>query len=157
MTSISTGTKFAVLLVAISLGPGPTAAAQSANPAPANNTAELASTAFSHTLPRMDGSHLKVTILEVTYGPGESSPPHSHPCAVMGYVIRGVLRTQVKGEAEAVYRAGQSFYEPPNGVHMISANASSKVPVKFLAYFVCDRDMPLTVAPPVASENGDQP
>jgi quercetin dioxygenase-like cupin family protein len=62
-------------------------------------------------------------------------------------VIEGALRTQVKGEAAAVYNAGESFYEAPNGVHIISANASSKAPVKFLAYFVCDHETPLSVAP----------
>src|SRR5437870_1409157 len=61
---------------------------------------------FSHELPSLDGRHLKVTIVEVAYGPGGSSPAHSHPCAVIGHVVQGALRTQVKGEPEAVYRAG---------------------------------------------------
>ena len=30
---------------------------------------------------------------------------------------------QVKGEPEALYKAGQSFYEAPNGIHAVSANA----------------------------------
>jgi quercetin dioxygenase-like cupin family protein len=104
--------------------------------------------AFSHPLPTLDGSRLKVTIVEVTYGAGESSPPHSHPCPVIGYVIDGVLRTQVKGESEHIYHAGESFYEAPNGIHQVSANASQTAPVRFLAYFVCDHEVPLSVAPP---------
>src|SRR5580704_10859294 len=51
-------------------------------------------------LPKMDGDHLKATLVEVNYGPGESSAPHSHPCAVIGYVWAGTLGTQVRGEAE---------------------------------------------------------
>jgi quercetin dioxygenase-like cupin family protein len=109
-------------------------------------TTEETRTAFSHNLPPLDGNHLKVTVVEVTYGPGESDPPHSHPCAVIGYVIAGSYRSQIKGQAEVIYHAGESFYEAPNGVHQISANPSDKVPVKFLAYFVCDHDTPLTVA-----------
>jgi quercetin dioxygenase-like cupin family protein len=105
---------------------------------------------FSQPLPTLDGSHLKVTIVEVTYGAGESSPPHSHPCPVIGYVIDGVLRTQVKGENEHIYQAGESFYEAPNGIHQVSANASQTAPVKFLAYFVCDHEVPLSVAPPTS-------
>ena len=31
-------------------------------------------TVMSHALPRMDGSHLGVTVVEVTYGPGGSPP-----------------------------------------------------------------------------------
>ncbi len=95
-------------------------------------------------LPRMDGSHLKVTLVEVNYGPGEYSHPHSHPCPVIGYVIEGAIRIQVKGQPEAIYRAGESFYELPNGVHQVSANASDKEPAKFLAYFVCDHEAPLS-------------
>ena len=109
---------------------------------------------FSHALPHLDGDHLKATVVEVTYAPGESDPPHSHPCPVMVYVIEGSYRSQVKGQPEVIYHPGESFYEPPNGVHQISANASDKVPVKFLAYFVCDRDTPLTVPAPETKAAG---
>ena len=95
-------------------------------------------------LPRMEGGHLKVTLVEVNYGPGEYSHPHSHPCPVIGYVIEGAVRTQVKGQPEAIYKAGESFYEPPNGVHQVSANASDKEAAKFLAYFVCDHEAALS-------------
>ena len=105
-------------------------------------------TAFSHALPRMDGNHLGVTVVEVAYGPGGSSPPHRHPCPVIGYVVEGALRTQVKGEREAIYRAGESFYEEPDGIHLISANASDREPVRFIAYFTCDQETPLSIAVP---------
>ena len=98
---------------------------------------------FAHSLEPLDGSRLKVTVVEVRYGPGQSSRPHSHPCPVIGYVIEGSLRTQVRGEPEAVYTAGQGFYEAANGAHIVSANASADKPVRFLAYFTCDRDAPL--------------
>ena len=140
----------------IAFAPSHAAVAQVANSASSNKDTGHARIAFSHALPHLDGTQLKATIVEVTYGPGGSSGPHSHPCPVIGYVIEGALRTQVKGEAEAIYQAGQSFYEAPNGVHMISANASDKVPVKFLAYFVCDHDTPLSVAPPAAAPSGGE-
>jgi len=108
-----------------------------------------AKTTLSRSLPRLDGANLKVTVVEVTYGPGESSPPHSHPCPIIGYVLEGALRTKVKGETEAVYNVGESFYEAPNGIHAVSANASGSEPARFLAFFVCDHDAPLSVAPPV--------
>jgi quercetin dioxygenase-like cupin family protein len=103
---------------------------------------------YVHALEPMDGAHLKVTLVEVTYGPAESSKPHSHPCPVIGYVIEGAFRTQVRGEKEVVYTAGQSFYEAANGAHVVSANASADKPVRFLAYFTCDRETPLML--PVA-------
>jgi quercetin dioxygenase-like cupin family protein len=113
---------------------------------------------ISHALPRMDGNHLGVTVVEVTYGPGGSSPTHSHPCPVIGYVVEGAYRTQVKGEPEAIYRAGESFYEEPNGVHLISANASDKEPVRFIACFTCDQEAPLSVdVPETQAGRGKQP
>jgi quercetin dioxygenase-like cupin family protein len=110
--------------------------------------AERGSLALSHALPPMDGNHLVVKVVEVNYGPGESSVVHSHPCPVIGYIAQGALRFQVKGEAETTYKAGESFYEAPNGVHVVSANASQTEPAKLIAYFVCDHEGPLSVAPP---------
>jgi quercetin dioxygenase-like cupin family protein len=104
--------------------------------------------AFSQELPPLDGSRLKATVVEVTYGAGGSSAPHSHPCPVIVYVVQGALRAKVRGQAEAVYHAGESFYEAPNGVHEVSANASTSEPVTFVAYFVCDHDAPLSGPPP---------
>src|SRR5437899_11213291 len=68
--------------------------------------------AYSHELPAMDGNHLRVFVSDIEVSPGESSPPHSHPCAVIGHVAAGAFRHQVKGEPEAVYKAGEDFYEP---------------------------------------------
>ena len=111
---------------------------------------------FSHALPQLDGAHLRATVVEVNYAPGEADKPHSHPCTVIGYVAEGAIRFQVKGGApEAVYKAGESFYEPPNGVHQVSANASDKEPAKLIAFFVCDHDTPLTV-PPIDGHAGHE-
>jgi len=110
-------------------------------------TIEGARLVISQAIPPLNGEHVQVKVVEVTYGPGESSPAHSHPCAVIGYIVEGSYRTQVKGEAEAVYTAGQSFYEAPNGVHQTSANASKDKPVKFTATFVCESDGPVTGPP----------
>lgn len=99
---------------------------------------------LSHDLPHLDGEHLSVKLVEVSYAPGDSSPPHSHPCPVVAHVVEGAIRSQVRGEPESTYTAGQSFYEAPNGVHQVSANASTSRPARLLAYFVCDGDAPLT-------------
>ena len=148
MTPFRTWTRLAVSIAWMAAVPSHTVVARMAHATAPDKTGEQARIAFSHALPHLDGANLAAAIVEVTYGPGESFPPHSHPCAVIGYVMEGALRTQIKGEAGAVYKAGETFYEAPNGVHMISANASSKDPVKFLATFICDKDTPLTVLPP---------
>lgn len=77
-------------------------------------TKERARIVLSKGLPTMNGNHLKAILAEVNYRPGESSPPHSHPCAVIAYVVVGSIRTQLNGEPESIYKAGESFYEAPN-------------------------------------------
>ncbi len=111
---------------------------------PPKPKAERARVAYADTLPRLDGGRLKATLVEVTYQPGDSSTAHSHPCPVVGYVIEGSYRTRSGAEPEAVYTAGQTFYEAPGAIHRVSANASSSRPVRFLAYFICDSDAPLS-------------
>lgn len=113
-----------------------------------SETKKRARIVLSKPLPKLHGDHLKAVLVEVNYGPGEASLPHSHPCAVIGYVVEGALRTQVKGEPEMIYKVGESFYEAPNGVHLVSANASSTEPAKLVAYLICDHDVPLSVDVP---------
>jgi quercetin dioxygenase-like cupin family protein len=117
----------------------------------ASQSKDRARTVMSQALPALDGGHLRAVLLEIRYRPGEASPPHRHPCAVVGYVIEGSLRTKVQRKPEMIYKAGESFYEAPNAVHVVSANASSAEPARFLAYFICDRDTPLTIDEPAHS------
>ena len=127
-----------------------------ASAATPNSASQRATVVFSKELPALDGAHLKATLVQVHYGPGEASLPHSHPCVVIGYVTEGAIRFQVKGEPQAVYKAGETFYEAPDGVHLVSANASAAEPAQFLAYFVCDHDAPLST--PIAQrENTKDP
>ncbi|HJU83038.1 MAG TPA: cupin domain-containing protein [Holophagaceae bacterium] len=103
---------------------------------------------FAHALPKMASGQMRMRVLEVRYGPGGSSLPHRHPCPVMVYVLEGAIRSQVEGEPEAIYRAGESFYEAPNAIHRISANASRTEPARFLAVFICDHEAELSEALP---------
>ena len=101
--------------------------------------------AMAQALTALDGSKLEATLVEVTYEPGGANSTHRHPCPVVGYVLEGGLRMQVKGQVERIYTAGETFYEAPTDVHLVSANASQDRPARFLAYFVCDRKTPLSV------------
>ncbi len=103
---------------------------------------------LSQRLPALDGRHLDIQVVDVMYGPGGSSTPHRHPCPVVGYVIKGELRMQIQGGRERLYKAGDSFYEGPGDIHIVSANASAQAPARFLAYFVCDHETALSVAVP---------
>jgi len=100
---------------------------------------------FQQPFPRLDGTHLTAFIVDVRYSSGESSLPHSHPCPLIVYVLEGTVRVHIKGQPEAVYKAGESFYEAPNGVHEVTQNLSSTDAARLIAFFVCDHETPLTV------------
>ncbi len=101
--------------------------------------------AITRTLPKLDGARLEASVVEVTYEPGGSNTPHRHPCPVIGYVLEGSVRMQLKGQPERIYNAGDTFYETPGDVHQMSANASKEKPATFLAYFVCDHPGPRSI------------
>lgn len=128
----------------------------SAQPGPSARQHAEVRRVTTRALPRMNGDHLKMRIVEVDYAPGASSPPHSHPCPVTVYVLSGAVRMQVKGGPLGVYKAGETFYEAPNGIHQVSANASQTKPAKFLAIFVCDHETPLTVPVPKPKTGEDR-
>ncbi len=94
--------------------------------------------------PNMNGNTLRATLITVRYRPGDASPPHTHACPVMVYVLEGAVRSQIQGQPERIYRAGESFYEAAGGEHLISANASDSSPARFLAFFVSDHNVPLS-------------
>lgn len=114
-----------------------------------------AKTAFAGKLPALDGASLTATVLEVTQPPGGASAPHRHPCPVIGYVLDGAVRMQVKGQEAKVYRPGDTFFESPSDVHAVSENVSKDQPARFLAFFVCDREIPLTVPARDAAKGAD--
>ncbi len=118
----------------------------------AQEKADRSRVAATHALPALDGKHLEATVVEVTYDPGGANTAHRHPCPVIGYVLEGRLRMQVKGQPEKIYAPGDTFFETPSDVHVVSANASQDKPARFLAYFVCDRRTPLTVPAGAADE-----
>lgn len=150
MSSIRSWLSIAVMILCTGLVTGHFARSQQAASGAPTRTKERARIVLSQPLPKLDGDHLNATLVEVNYGPGEASSPHSHPCAVIGYVVEGALRTQVKGERGMIYKAGESFYEAPNGVHLVSANASSTKSAKLVAYLICDHDTPISVDVPEA-------
>jgi quercetin dioxygenase-like cupin family protein len=106
---------------------------------------EKVTTVLEQGLPEVTLHNWKLTALEVTYAPGEVDTPHRHPGFVFGYVIAGTLRFQVEGQPEVVFRPGQMFYEAPDSIHRVSANASATQPCRFLAMIFAEDELPLTV------------
>jgi quercetin dioxygenase-like cupin family protein len=88
----------------------------------------------------------EAVMLTVEYPPGGSSSAHRHDANVFVYVIEGSLRMQVDGEAAVTLTAGDTFYENPDDVHRVSANASTTEPVKFLVVMIKQKGKPATRA-----------
>ena len=96
----------------------------------------------SHALPDMPGK--RVTVVRVTYGPGGFTPPHRHAGTVTAYITKGQIRSQLKGGPVEVFDVGQSFFEPPGAIHLVSANASNTDWAELIAIFVADEGAQLT-------------
>jgi len=88
----------------------------------------------------------EVLMLTVEYPPGGSSRPHRHDAQVLVYVLEGELTMQVEGSAPVTLRPGETFYESPTDVHLVSANASRTKPAKFLVFMVKTKGAPATRA-----------
>jgi quercetin dioxygenase-like cupin family protein len=120
------------------------APAAQAQPAPSGQS-PIVRTVFDQPTTIPGKSMVGVT---VDYPPGASSAAHHHAKSafIIAYVISGAVRSQIEGETERVYRAGESWEETPGAHHTVSENASATEPAELLAVFLVDAgDSPLTV------------
>jgi len=95
-------------------------------------------TNFSQPISNVPGKSL--VAVEVSYPPGGASAPHHHTDSafIYAYVVSGQIASQVEGQSEHIYRAGECWHETPGAHHLISRNASNTEPAKLLAVFVVD-------------------
>jgi quercetin dioxygenase-like cupin family protein len=87
----------------------------------------------------------EVLMYIVDFPAGFSSPVHRHNAQVSLYVLEGSVVMQVKGGKEITLRPGQSFYESPSDIHVVSRNASSTKPAKFLVFLIKEKGTPLVI------------
>jgi quercetin dioxygenase-like cupin family protein len=66
---------------------------------------------YQHELPPVSVSlnGRQVTVLELTFPPGTTSPKHAHPGFILGYMLEGKYRFQLEGEQEKVLSTGDVF------------------------------------------------
>ena len=99
---------------------------------------------FEHDLPDLNLEGWSVTVVEVSYAPGESSGAHRHPGITIAYVLEGEVRSKVGDDPEKLYTAGQMFLETPNQLHAVSRNASTTKPARLLAVMLAEKGKQLT-------------
>jgi catalase len=125
---------------------------------------------FAQALPNVAGKTF--TTAEVDFAPGSKAAPHRLGQAfVYAYVLEGSVRSQLGGEPAHIYRAGQSWFEPPGADHLLTQNISPSRRARLLVVFVSntgdplktaepakeDHAMPMVAAPPAPTAAASQP
>ena len=101
-------------------------------------------------LPNVPGQTL--TVVTVNYPPGGKSRRHHHAGSVYAYVLSGAVRSENSATGPVkVYKAGESFFEPPGSTHLIRENASDTKPASLLAVFIAEDGAQLTTFDRVGS------
>jgi quercetin dioxygenase-like cupin family protein len=102
---------------------------------------------FHRALPNVPGKAL--VAVEVSFAPGASSPPHTHPKSSFIYaqVLSGEIVSAVDDAPPKVYRTGEFWYEDPRARHQVTRNASKDKPATLLAVFVLDEGEQKLVLP----------
>jgi quercetin dioxygenase-like cupin family protein len=98
---------------------------------------------MSHDLAGVSGK--EVLMYTVDFPPGFSSPVHRHNAQVSVYVLEGSVVMQVREGKEVTLRPGETFYEGPNDIHVVSRNASSTKSAKFLVFLIHKKGDPLVI------------
>lgn len=97
---------------------------------------------FARDLPNLAGKSF--TAVEVDFAPGSRAEPHRHGQAfVYAYVLSGAVRSQLAGAPAQIYRAGQSWFEPPGVRHLLTENVSPTTPARLLVVFIANTGEPL--------------
>ena len=84
-------------------------------------------------------------MIKVEYAPGGADPVHRHNASAFVYVLEGSIVMQMKGEKEVTLGPGETFYEAPDGVHLVGRNASNTAPAKFVVFLVKEKGAPILV------------
>src|SRR5437879_5336010 len=87
---------------------------------------------YEHALPNVPGKSIKGVLVE--YGPGGTSPGHTHPKSAFIYatVLEGAIRSSVNDGPVVTYRSRQSFAEMPGDREGVSENGSKADRAKLL-------------------------
>jgi quercetin dioxygenase-like cupin family protein len=90
-----------------------------------------------------NGVFTSADVREIRLQPGQQSGRHLHPCAVLGYILKGTATYQIEGEAEQILPAGSAFHEPAGAIIANFGNASDSEPMTFVAFYLLNGDQEL--------------
>jgi quercetin dioxygenase-like cupin family protein len=131
-----------LLCTAAAAGAAPATAA-AARAAPSNTSQEaIVKQLMTRDLAGAAGK--EVLMVTVEYLAGGASLPHRHNAQVFVYVLEGKVRMQVEGSATVTLGPGETFYESPDDIHTISANASRTKSARILVFIIKDKGAPVS-------------
>ena len=81
-------------------------------------------------------------VLTVRYPPGSADSIHRHDAHAFVYVLEGSIVMQLRGGKPVTLRAGQTFYEGPQDVHIVGRNASAMRPARFVVVLIKNKGTP---------------
>jgi quercetin dioxygenase-like cupin family protein len=94
----------------------------------------------------LGASGKEIRMMTVEYVPGGASLPHRHNAQVFVCVLEGTVRMQVEGSSPVTLGPGETFYEGPDDIHTVSANASKTQPARILVFIIKDVGAPVSTA-----------
>jgi quercetin dioxygenase-like cupin family protein len=101
---------------------------------------------------KLSGKDASVTVVEVTFEPGQKDSPHRHAGPVFGYVLEGQYEHAIDDEPVKIYKAGETFYEPSGCVHRVARNPSKESKTRLLAVILHSRDTKVVTVPETGKE-----
>lgn len=101
---------------------------------------------------KLDGKEAGVTVVEVTFEPGQKDSPHRHNGPVFGYVLEGEYEHAINDEPVKTFKAGDTFYEPSGCVHRVARNPNGKTRTRLLAVILHPRDAAEVTVPEKGQE-----
>ncbi len=99
---------------------------------------------YERELPPVSLNGWQVTVLELSFPPGTTSPKHAHPSFILGYILEGEYRFQLEGEQQKVLSTGDVFYESPGSIHPPSGSAHITKPARILALAFAEKGKEIT-------------
>lgn len=129
-------TLIAVAAVAVSLATPIIAAAQT--------TAPQSSRKILMTKDLSDFPGKEALVYVIEYPPGTNNVPHRHNAHVFLHVLEGELNAQVKGGPLTVLKPGDTYYESPDDIHIVSRNPSSTVKAKAILFMLHNKGAELS-------------
>jgi len=82
-------------------------------------------------------------MIEVSYPPGAKDMVHRHDAHAFVYVLEGQIVMQLKGKPSVTLKAGQTYYEGPDDIHIVGRNASTTKPARFVVVLLKGKGAPI--------------